>query len=142
MTKQIYFGDWSNRIDMIADFEDIFLTGAEYEAKESPWKNDAWWRELKEKMDNVLASGRWDGVDVLFAAYEYEDYSGDAFVLFKKDGKLFEVHGGHCSCNGLEGQWEPEECTAASVRYRLDEGRAYGVFERYAQVIREAVDHA
>jgi len=48
--------------------------------------------------------------DILFAYYCYEDYSGKAVVLFvsPEDGLLYEVYGGHCSCNGLEGQWEPE----------------------------------
>ena len=29
----------------------------------------------------------------------------------KEDGKLYETHGGHCSCYGFEGQFEPEETT-------------------------------
>lgn len=29
----------------------------------------------------------------------------------KKTKKLFEVHGSHCSCNGFEGQFKPEETT-------------------------------
>lgn len=46
---------------------------------------------------------------VLFASYnECGGYDGDAWVLFEKDGQLYEVHGGHCSCYGLEGQWVPE----------------------------------
>lgn len=47
---------------------------------------------------------------ILFADYTHEDYSGDAYVLGfdKEEGKWFEVHGDHCSCHGLEGQWEPE----------------------------------
>lgn len=50
---------------------------------------------------------------ILYADYEYENYSGDAYVLgFDKEmgekGTWFEVHGSHCSCYGLEGQWEPE----------------------------------
>lgn len=51
--------------------------------------------------------------DILFAYYCYEDYSGKAVVLFvsPEDGFLYEVYGGHCSCNGLEGQWEPERTT-------------------------------
>lgn len=57
------------------------------------------------------------GVEVLYAWYEYAD-SGDAFVLFRKDGKLYEVHGSHCSCYGLEGQWDPEETTAAALLAR------------------------
>lgn len=62
--------------------------------------------------------------DILLASYTYEDYSGSAFVLFKdtRDGKLYEVNGSHCSCYGLEGQWEPEETDIASLRHRLKEG--------------------
>lgn len=45
----------------------------------------------------------------LVARYDQECYEGSAFVLFRKDGKLYEVHGSHCSCYGLEGQWAPEE---------------------------------
>ncbi|AQW88905.1 hypothetical protein pEaSNUABM50_00379 [Erwinia phage pEa_SNUABM_50] len=48
---------------------------------------------------------------ILYAFYEYEDYSGSASVLYYDPDfqSFFEVHGGHCSCYGLEGQWEPEE---------------------------------
>ena len=42
-----------------------------------------------------------DDVKILFASYTYEDYSGDAWVLFIEDDKLYEVHGGHCSCYGI-----------------------------------------
>jgi len=59
-----------------------------------------------------------DNCEVLFAAYTYENYSGDAFVLYKKDGKFYEVHGSHCSCNGLDGQWEPEETSVAALGLR------------------------
>lgn len=47
---------------------------------------------------------------IVFADYTYEDYSGDSYVLGydKIEGRWFEVHGSHCSCYGLEGQWEPE----------------------------------
>lgn len=49
-------------------------------------------------------------LNLLYADYTYEDYSGDAYVLgYNKDSKLFfEVHGSHCSCYGLEGQWDEE----------------------------------
>jgi hypothetical protein len=50
-----------------------------------------------------------DGAKVLLAWYDYQDYEGDAFVLYQRDGKLYEVHGGHYSCNGLEGQWSPRK---------------------------------
>jgi len=63
-----------------------------------------------------------DGAQVLVAAYSYESYSGDAYVLFRRDGKLFEVRGGHCSCHGLEGQWEPEETTPETILHWLGKG--------------------
>lgn len=63
------------------------------------------------------------GIEVLLASYTYECYEGDAFVLFRKDGKLYEVNGGHCSCYGLEGLWEPEETTIEALAHRLKEGR-------------------
>jgi len=55
---------------------------------------------------------------IIFAAYTYEDYSGSALVLFMKDGKLYEVNGSHCSCNGLEGQWQPEETFLEALKMR------------------------
>ena len=62
-------------------------------------------------------------INILLAFYEYEDYSGSAFVLFEKNGKLFEVNGGHCSCYGLEGQWNPEETTKEALLHRIKEGK-------------------
>lgn len=62
------------------------------------------------------------GVEILLASYSTGNWSGDAFVLFRKDGELFEVNGSHCSCYGLEGQWEPEPTTVAALRHRLDKG--------------------
>ncbi len=49
---------------------------------------------------------------VIYAHYCYEDYDGSALVIFERDGKLYMVEGGHCSCHGLEeGQWCEEELT-------------------------------
>lgn len=48
-------------------------------------------------------------VFIIQADYNTGDYCGDAHVLYVEDGKLFEVHGSHCSCYGLEDQWKPEE---------------------------------
>lgn len=60
--------------------------------------------------------------EILFAYYSYEDYSGHAFVLFRMDGKLYEVNGSHCSCYGLEDQWDPEETSVKLLRDRMDKG--------------------
>lgn len=59
-----------------------------------------------------------EGCRILFAAYENESYEGYAMVIFSKDGKLYEVNGSHCSCNGLEGQWEPEETSLEALKIR------------------------
>jgi hypothetical protein len=63
-----------------------------------------------------------EGVEILFADYTTCCYSGSAFILFRQNGKLYEVNGGHCSCNGLEGQWSPEECSVGDIAYRIENG--------------------
>lgn len=64
-----------------------------------------------------------EGVEIILASYSYQDYSGDAFVLFLKNGKYYEVNGGHCSCYGLEGQWEPEEASINELLHRVERGQ-------------------
>ena len=56
--------------------------------------------------------------DILIAVYQAEAYSGSAFVLFLRGDQLFEVNGSHCSCNGLEECWNPEETTWAALKLR------------------------
>ncbi|MFW6008491.1 MAG: hypothetical protein ACOCP8_04415 [archaeon] len=72
--------------------------------------------------DFSIRPSEFQGVDIVFASYTYEYYEGDAFVLFIKDGKLYEVNGGHCSCYGLESQWEPEETSLEAIRFRIKNG--------------------
>lgn len=60
--------------------------------------------------------------NILFASYGEDNYSGDAWVLFEENGKLFEVNGSHCSCYGLEGQWEAEEVVLPELENRLTKG--------------------
>lgn len=59
--------------------------------------------------------------DVLFAAYECE-YEGQALVVFRRNDCLYEVNGSHCSCYGLEDQWEPEETSVQALRHRVENG--------------------
>lgn len=59
-----------------------------------------------------------DDIEILLAWYGYGSYCGDSFVLFRQNGKLYEVNASHCSCNGLEGQWEPEETSIAALEKR------------------------
>jgi hypothetical protein len=83
------------------------------------------WKELgKEQLlkDFEIEPKILEGAEILLAYYEYVDYSGDAFVFIKRDNKLFEINGSHCSCFGLEGQWEEEETTIEALKYRLKKG--------------------
>lgn len=80
-------------------------------------------REFEEvNVKSNFNQSKYDGIEILLAYYLYEDYTGLAFVLFRKDGKLYEVNGSHCSCYGLEGQWDPEETTIEALEHRLEAG--------------------
>jgi hypothetical protein len=58
---------------------------------------------------------------IVYAYYSYEDYSGTAFVLFERDGVLYEVNRSHCSCMGLEEQWSPEATSWAVIAARVND---------------------
>lgn len=105
----MFLGDWANSTanEILMDFVDY------------------------PKKDNYVAS---DDIEILLAYYLYEDYSGRAFVLFKQNGKLYEVNGSHCSCYGLEGQWDPEETTVEALQHRLAAGyfgTEYSGYDKY-----------
>lgn len=117
----IYLNDWESKIDVVGDFEGFRMSEKEFNAKSSPWKNEAYWLEEKEKMAKLLS--KYEKVNILFASYCYENYSGDAFVLFERDGELYEVNGSHCSCHGLDGQWDEEETNLVTIKHRLNNGR-------------------
>lgn len=46
---------------------------------------------------------------VLYAVYDCPDYEGYADVIYRVGDRFYWAHGSHCSCYGLEGQWDPEE---------------------------------
>lgn len=62
---------------------------------------------------------------VYAAVYRYGNYEGNAVVIFEKDGQLYSVHGGHCSCYGLEGQWSPEKESWENILHWLDKGNMF-----------------
>lgn len=72
--------------------------------------------------DFQIKSEEIEPFEVLLASYTYEGYDGNAFVLMKRDQKLFEVNCGHCSCYGLEDQFQPEETCIESLQQRLEAG--------------------
>lgn len=48
--------------------------------------------------------------DILIGFINDFAYESDAYFLLRdrETGSLFEVRGGHCSCNGYEDQWDPK----------------------------------
>lgn len=65
---------------------------------------------------------KYENINILFASYSCDNYEGDAYVLFEREGQLFEVFGSHCSCYGLEGQFEEEESSLDAIEHRLLNG--------------------
>ena len=119
-----YLNNWGSKEDMTADFEEV------YGATDLTPEHIA----------------KYSHVDVLLASYGTGNYSGDAFVLFRNaiDGQLYEINGGHCSCYGLEGQWDEEPCDLESLKHRVINGNLgsddynYNIFkDEILQVIEE-----
>ena len=46
--------------------------------------------------------------EFIYSDYSVRGFEGDAQVVFMRDGDWHYVHAMHCSCHGLEDQWEPE----------------------------------
>lgn len=71
--------------------------------------------------------------EILYADYSSEGYVGDARVLFQRDGVLYEATGGHCSCYGLEDQWDPTPVTWEQLGMRDLNG--YGYNDAFKQLV-------
>lgn len=79
------------------------------------------WKGCSQK--EVLADFEYHGEftgEIILADYDIDGYDGSAYVLFTRDGKLYEVSGGHCSCMGLEDQWDEEEVSPLEIVDRLN----------------------
>ena len=69
--------------------------------------------------DNFKEKACLVGATLKYAEYGGGGYEGWALVIFERDGKLYEVNGSHCSCMGLESQWEPEETSWRALAMRV-----------------------
>ena len=71
------------------------------------------WFSDKADIENSFSipKGSLDNVEIIYAEYDCPPYEGYAQVYFysREDNLFYSVHGSHCSCYGLEDQWEPEE---------------------------------
>lgn len=62
-------------------------------------------------------------IQILYANYQEEYYEGYASVVYyrKSTKKYYEAYGSHCSCFGLEDQWDgDEEIVPTELLKRLD----------------------
>ena len=86
-----------------------------------------------------LKQGELTGINILFASCNDNGDTGEvAFVLYEKDGHLYEVHGAHCSCYGFEGQWEPEATNITYLREWVKKGEPHYTFrDEFKQFIRD-----
>lgn len=79
--------------------------------------------EFASKDDTIeafrLAPSDFDGIDVLVASYDTDGWEGSARVVFRCGDELFEVYASHCSCHGLEDQWNPERVVPAELHERM-----------------------
>ncbi len=119
--QPVFLHNWEEKIDVIGDFEEIYMNAKEYRAEKAPYANIEAWEEKKKRMASEIE--KYEPVNILFASYGVNNYFGDAFILLEKEGKLFEVNGSHCSCMGLEGQFDPEETTLEEIEFRLVNGK-------------------
>lgn len=60
--------------------------------------------------------------EVLLAVYDIQGYEGSADVIYRAGDQYYWVSGSHCSCYGLEGQWDPEEYSAELLIAALRRG--------------------
>lgn len=105
-------------------------------------------KEIKEKIvaDFEIAEETLRDTAILIAYMSEGSYGcdSDAFIVFRKDGVLYEVQGSHCSCFGFEGQWEPDPLESIeAVLKRSDWALAGGGYDSdqkgNAAKIREAL---
>lgn len=75
---------------------------------------------------------------LIVADYDIDGYEGDAGILWKDGDGYKYVQGSHCSCYGLEGQWEPEAYTEEQLLGQLERA-AYGFFKRNKDAIKAAI---
>lgn len=97
------------------------------------------WYDLQGMLEDFKISEKEvEGFNVIVAAYDLSGaYSGDAFVLLEKDGKYYEVNGGHCSCYGLEGQWQLEDSAEEALKFRYDSEYSYGGFSIAKETLKQ-----
>ena len=77
--------------------------------------------------------------EVLLAVYDIDGYEGSADVIYRNGEQYYWVHGSHCSCYGLEGQFDPEEYSAELLVAALRRGYHFSWAGNRADAVRSEV---
>lgn len=80
--------------------------------------------------------------EVIVAVYEYESYDGTAVVVYRNGETYYSVYGSHCSCHGLEDQFDPEEHSAIDALnyWKRMAKDGYGIQKTLAPQIIKAIE--
>lgn len=95
LLNKILNGEFLPREEQVSEYRQYFDSRYDYEAR----------KDIEVEMPSNLI--------IFWSRYTYENYSGDGEVWgFNTDNEMFfNVSGSHCSCYGLEGQWDEEYYT-------------------------------
>ena len=78
--------------------------------------------------------------DVIYAEYDTPCYEGYANVIYRNGDRYYWAYGSHCSCYGLEGQWDPEEYDGRSLIEALRRGNHWRLDDRGRDVQEHIID--
>lgn len=142
----IYLNFWEKDefIGMVADFSGININKKGFYSDVCRFVDGE--RDLLERkaaMAAELEKEQWKEIDIILASYSPYNYDMTAFVLFRKNGDLYEVSLSHCLCGGLDGHWHPQKTTIEALRHCLDNGtlgKGYDGENIFANELREALD--
>ena len=83
----------------------------------------------REDVFNQFAKPEDKDIKICYAVYIQESYDGNAIVIYYRSStkKYYEAYGSHCSCYGLDNQWEGnEEIVFEELEKRLIKNEVYG----------------
>lgn len=109
--------------------EDI---ASQFSGYDPEWSNNENRREVFKDILDLLNSS-----EVLLAWYGGGCYDGEACVVYKSEGRLYEVNGSHCSCYGLEDRWKPDGTNKRilSMRSSFDDSEFEEVYKEMLDVL-------
>jgi hypothetical protein len=80
------------------------------------------WDAEQIKCNFELTDEQFSGFEVVFSKDYSEPYETSYFGVLRKNGKLYKVSCGTCSCYGCEGQFNPIETSLEDLKTDIDYG--------------------